>query len=706
MKDNRGFTLVELLAVIALIAVLSVVAVSTYRGINESSKQKTLEAKISQIESAAEKWARENNITNRMNISVNTLVVEGYLSADEANTDGLAMLKNPVTGENMICNTVDITFKDGIISSKFNSSTYNCKLASQSLVDSNIKIRVVSSTNDNLTGTGSIAKWTNKDVLVIVNSDKYDAKATSISYDFEGTTIIKNKENLSKYTGTNYITEAESAKYYNVYYISSGLLINTNIVVTYDIPGEGTKSRFYTIRFDKEEATATIKSNSEWVTEDSKVQITVDDGKGSGIKGYYISQDPLTYSESSYKTTNYSKKLSGLAVGKYYVWTVDNADNTSSKYKLEFEINNVDKVTPGCEVLFHGTEGNNGWFISNVTPGVINNPVASVSGVNIGGSLNNTPTYSGFAAYQTQTEVPMAQVTTETTKAGINYYCFAKSLAGKTGTNSRNLKIDKTPPTVTVHVNNANTYTQQKYVTVTITDNLSGVNRSSSIKMGLSTSTGTSPSEWIELSVAGTNGNNQAVGNYTTTFEYTGDYYVWIDASAVTDYAGNHTAQTYYQSGLIKLDNTPPTCEITNITNQCTTTGLSFIVACSDGHSGVASCAGTQSGVVSNQIYTVLDQAGNSNTCSASVSSTTQYNKQNCSEYHKYRCNCGWTEAANNCWQTDTYESHDTATERVGCTGCYDYSTCRKSYQCCKSSYVCQTCTDYTKCDSWGTASA
>ena len=54
MKNNKGFTLVELLAVVALIGVLTVVAVSTYRGINESSKKKALEAKITQIKAAAE----------------------------------------------------------------------------------------------------------------------------------------------------------------------------------------------------------------------------------------------------------------------------------------------------------------------------------------------------------------------------------------------------------------------------------------------------------------------------------------------------------------------------------------------------------------------------------------------------------------------------------------------------------------------------
>ena len=63
--NRKGFTLVELLAVIVLIAVLTVVAVSTYHGIHESSKKKSLEAKITQIKAAAEKWGRENNITTK-----------------------------------------------------------------------------------------------------------------------------------------------------------------------------------------------------------------------------------------------------------------------------------------------------------------------------------------------------------------------------------------------------------------------------------------------------------------------------------------------------------------------------------------------------------------------------------------------------------------------------------------------------------------
>ena len=60
-----GFTLVEMLAVIVLIALLAGIAIGTYTRVNESAKKKTLETKIAEIKTAAEKWARENNVTNK-----------------------------------------------------------------------------------------------------------------------------------------------------------------------------------------------------------------------------------------------------------------------------------------------------------------------------------------------------------------------------------------------------------------------------------------------------------------------------------------------------------------------------------------------------------------------------------------------------------------------------------------------------------------
>ncbi len=711
MKNNKGFTLVELLAVIALIAILAVVGIATYRGINESSKNKTLEAKKTQIKAAAEKWARENNITNRTTISVNTLVVEGYITADEVNPSGLATIKNPVTGKNMICNVIEISFENGAVKTIFNDKIEDCKLANQSLDDTKINITIKDSANNNLTGTGSIAKWTNKDIVVIVNSNEYDTKATSISYDFEGNTVTKDKTTLQKYEGTDYMSKEDTTFYYNVFYIESELILNTKLIVTYEIPGEGTKSREYTIRFDKEEATASLKENSDWSQNNQSIEIKVEDGKGSGPLYYYISTDPNNYEESSRKPASYKTTITNLEVGKYYIWTEDNAGNRSTNYKLEVELNNVDKITPGCEIMFSGTEGLHNWYISPVTPSTRNTPAASVSGVNIGLSNTSEPTYSNFAAYNTQTTVTGPTRNTETTRAGVDYFCHVRSLAGKTDNATRNLKIDMTPPTVTLDITSDNNYTQTKQLHFTVTDNLSGIDRVTTIFFQWQAVDGTGTGLSSTMAFDATPGASTTTDLYIVSRNMTGIYYLYVDVTDVHDYAGNYATSLNGGPPIVTLgpyyfDNRAPSCNVGSISQQCTTGGVSCVVTCTDEHSGVATCPGAQSGLKSSTTFTATDQAGNVNTCGINISSTTQYNKQNCSKYHKYNCNCGWTNASDDCWQTDTYESHDTDTVRIGCTGCYDYSTCRKSYQCCRSRYVCDTCTDYSQCDGWGNASA
>lgn len=94
-KNSKGFTLVELLAVIAILGILSLTAFGAYSGVTNRSKERAYQTKIKQIETAAGKWARENNVNKKTIISVNKLVVEGYLTADETDGDGLAKIINP-----------------------------------------------------------------------------------------------------------------------------------------------------------------------------------------------------------------------------------------------------------------------------------------------------------------------------------------------------------------------------------------------------------------------------------------------------------------------------------------------------------------------------------------------------------------------------------------------------------------------------------
>ncbi len=642
MKNNKGFTLVELLAVVVLIGVLSVVAVSTYRGINESSKKKALEAKITQINSAAEKWGRENNITYRTTISVNALVVEGYITADEVKPDGLATIKNPVNGENMICNTVNLSFKNGVITSNFNSNDKNCDLATQSLIDNNINIMIKSANNADLTGntSSSIAKWTNQDIVIIVNSTEYDPKATAISYDFEGNTVTKSKSELQKYTGNSYINATQAANYYNVFHIKSELILNSKVVVTYDIPGEGTKSRAYTIRFDKEEATATLKANSEWITSETPVTIMVDDGKGSGPKKFYMTtttsfNDP---NRKEYTADNKGTTTDELKVGKYYIWTEDNAGNISHTYKIILEINNVDDFVPDCEVLFHGTKGQGHWYKEDaVTPGGRNVKPAGTSGVNIGVSDNpNNKVYTAFAAYGTNNEGLGEPRTTNTTRAGQPYYCHAKTLAGNYGTATETLWLDRTPPTVTVNTITDPTYTKIKAVTVTVTDNLSGLDGKTEIKYNWSLGPNPPTAVWSTTAFFTPNAGNE----FTTTLSaigggpnMTGIYYLWIDASDVHDYAGNYATSVNGQGtlamfGPFMFDNTPPACGPNNGKTNWTNGTYNILQQCHDdtGTTDQSGCVEdvyvipySQTDNVKSDSTVISDHAGNTNTCDYNV---------------------------------------------------------------------------------------
>ena len=575
--NKKGFTLPEMLAVLALLAIMGVIAIATYTRVNESAKKKTLDSKVEQIRNAAIKWSKENNINNKTTISVNALVVEGYLTADENRINEIGIIENPVTGENMICNTVDITFDKGDPKAIFNEEEQNCELATQSLVDTNINIKVIDENNNNKTGSGSIAQWTNKNVIIVVSSTEYDSRATSISFDFEGNTVTKIKSGLSFYNGVSYLGKADVEKYYNVFAINASLLVSSKVIVTYNIPGELSKSRAYTIRIDKEEASASILSNSEWLTEDKPITVKVDDGKGSGSKYFYVTTDPggSDLSDSHRYNASYEGTSNVYDIGTYYIWTEDQAGNRSKKYKMIMQVNNVDKFEPDCEVVFDGTEGDHGWYKEDpITPGGRNVKLAGISGVNLGSNMEeNTPEYTAYAQYNTRNTGWGTEREDETPKTGTVYWCHVKTLAGNYGKANRTLYLDRTPPTINISVSSPNDYSKTKTVTVTIYDALSGLNSVSSIRYGFSQDASTRPSSWSTHYInAPEQTNSPVTSSFVVGSDLTGIYYLWIDINDYKDYAGNLSTLLNGGGGSVlidalgpyKFDNTPPVCSRNN----------------------------------------------------------------------------------------------------------------------------------------------
>ena len=65
-RSKKGFTLVELLAVISILAIISLIAIGAYNGVSSRAKQKAYTSKVEQIKTSATKWAKENMLIKQL----------------------------------------------------------------------------------------------------------------------------------------------------------------------------------------------------------------------------------------------------------------------------------------------------------------------------------------------------------------------------------------------------------------------------------------------------------------------------------------------------------------------------------------------------------------------------------------------------------------------------------------------------------------
>lgn len=538
-KKNNGFTLVELLAVIAIIGILSVVAISAYGNVAKNSKQKAYESKVKQIESAAYKWAKENNVSNKISVSVNKLVVEGYLTADESDETGLAKISNPTNNENMICKTVDVLYKNGEIEPKYNEKE-NCTLAEQALNDNNIKVMLVAAnTNKKLGLYNDTAEWSKEDVSIIVSSDKYNNDFESISYDYEGNTYVKYKDKLTNYDGSLYV--ANDDVYYNVFTVKASVIADVNVIITYNLKADSkinndNTSRKVNIRIDKEEATMVANTTSSWARVNQNVNLSFDDGNGSGVYGYYVSDNPVSFNSDSFKNVISSDVFKPTKIGTYYFWTQDIAGNVSSRYKAFVDVNNIDNVDDSCTISFGNNVNIDNWLNFDVTPSMSTSS-ESAAGLYYGMNKTNVPEYPNYTP-KGQSGSMTLPTQGSTGKNGVTYYCYIKTISGKTTSNSATVYIDKDKPTISrFNVVSSDSSYASNVVNASLNAS-DGENGSGISKMCIQTNNNVNSCNWVDY-------NNLYTG-LSTGKDYDGSglsFYAWVK-----DNAGNVSdmASTYY----------------------------------------------------------------------------------------------------------------------------------------------------------------
>lgn len=90
INNNKGFTLMELLAVIVILSIIGSITVYVVIGIINNAKEKGYMVTINEIEDSAKSYVIENNILGNNNyacVTVQQLIDFGYLKNDIVNSD-------------------------------------------------------------------------------------------------------------------------------------------------------------------------------------------------------------------------------------------------------------------------------------------------------------------------------------------------------------------------------------------------------------------------------------------------------------------------------------------------------------------------------------------------------------------------------------------------------------------------------------------
>ena len=297
MKNKKGFTLIELIAVLVVLSILITSSVAVFINIRNSVLEKEKSNLITYLETKAIEYANETNVTA---VSVEDLIKIGLIKPDDE-TD----IYDPVTRESMNCYIIDLVWEDGEYKAKFGSNVgKNGTTCNEYTRRKNLVICQVVGNNCN-----------------DIKNEQWFKDDITIGLKFvNGKRIIKESGYEISWKSNTGISSIEDTIKTNV-----DLIANINYTAKVIKDNEVSEAS-QIVNIDKEAPTINeIKYNTNW-SKSKEIEIIASDGLGSGVGGYVIVLENEKC--SGYNTNN---KITIKSNGNYKVCIRDKAGNETEK---------------------------------------------------------------------------------------------------------------------------------------------------------------------------------------------------------------------------------------------------------------------------------------------------------------------------------------------------------------------------------------
>ena len=297
MKNKKGFTLIELIAVLVVLSILITSSVAVFINIRNSVLRKEKNNLITYLETKAIEYANETNVTA---ISVEDLIKIGLIKPDDE-TD----IYDPVTRESMNCYIIDLVWEDGEYKAKFGSNVgKNGTTCNEYTRRKNLVICQVVGNNCN-----------------DIKNEQWFKDDITIGLKFvNGKRIIKESGYEISWKSNTGISSIEDTIKTNV-----DLIANINYTAKVIKDNEVSEAS-QIVNIDKEAPLINeIKYNINW-SKSKEIEIIASDGLGSGVEGYVIVLENEKC--SGYNTNN---KITIKSNGNYKVCIRDKAGNETEK---------------------------------------------------------------------------------------------------------------------------------------------------------------------------------------------------------------------------------------------------------------------------------------------------------------------------------------------------------------------------------------